>query len=143
MSAHPNLGSALAAAQAELANPACDRQNSHFGQPYATLQSVMATIRPVLGKHGLAIVMFPMFLREKEGDPLIALLDVKLLHASGESLSWSVKFPVPDSNIQKAGGIVTYLRRYVACGIAGVAGEVDDDAEAVVAPTRKGAPNGR
>lgn len=142
MSAHPNLNSALAAAQAELANPACDRQNSHFGQPYATLQSVMATIRPVFGRHGLALSMVPMFVRPKDEGSAIVELDVRILHASGESIAWVVRWPT-EMNIQKAGGIVTYLRRYVACGIAGVAGEVDDDAEDVVAPTRKAAPNGR
>lgn len=135
-----NLYAALAAAQGELQNPPCDRNNSHFGQPYATLQSVAATVRPVLAKHGLSVVMVPQFERPEKAESTIVHLQVTLGHASGEALNWTVKWPT-EMNIQKAGAVITYLRRYVLCGIAGVAGEVDDDAEAVVAPARKAKEN--
>lgn len=131
-----NLYAGLALAQAELQNPPCDRNNTHFGQPYATLQSVLATVRPVFAKHGLSVTTVPMFVRAQGDQTAVVELEVRLMHASGEHLSWVVRWPT-EMNIQKAGAVVTYLRRYVLCGIAGVAGEVDDDAEAVVAPTRK------
>jgi hypothetical protein len=129
-----NLYKALAAAAAELKNPLADRQNTHFGQPYATLQSVVDTVRPVLAKHGLSVIMVPRV--EKRDSALYLVLQTTLVHVSGESLSWETPWPV-EANIQKLGAAITYLRRYVLCALCNVVGDVDDDAETVTAPSRE------
>lgn len=126
-----NLYKALAAAAAELKNPLADRQNSHFNQPYATLQSVVDTVRPVLAKHGLSVVQIPR--TEKRDAALYLVLQTTLAHSSGESMSWETPWPV-EANIQKLGAAITYLRRYVLCSLCNVVGDVDDDAEAIIAP---------
>jgi len=129
-----NLYKALAAAAAELKNPLADRQNSHFNQPYATLQSVVDTVRPVLAKHGLSVIMVPRV--EKRESALYLVLQTTLVHASGESMTWETPWPV-EANIQKLGAAITYLRRYVLCALTNVVGDVDDDAEVIAAPTRE------
>lgn len=129
-----NLYKALAAAAAELKNPLADRQNSHFNQPYATLQSVVDTVRPVLAKHGLSVIMVPRV--EKRDSALYLVLETTLVHASGECLRWETPWPV-EANIQKLGAAITYLRRYVLCALTNVVGDVDDDAEVIAAPKRE------
>lgn len=129
-----NLYKALAAAAAELKNPLADRQNSHFNQPYATLQSVVDTVRPVLAKHGLSVIMVPRV--EKRDSALYLVLQTTLVHASGDCMTWETPWPV-EANIQKLGAAITYLRRYVLCALCNVVGDVDDDAEVIAAPTRE------
>lgn len=56
---------------------------------------------------------------------------VMLLHSSGEWMASEAPLPAPgDVGVQKFGGWVTYLRRYLLSAILGVASEDDDDANA-------------
>ena len=124
------LAEALVAASAELANPPCDRANSHFNQRYATLRSVTETVRPVLARHGLAVSQ-QVFTNGDE----IGVRTV-IVHRSGEISPSECSFPRP-SNIQHAGGVITYLRRYALCAALNIVGDDDQDAEDVVGPTRE------
>lgn len=126
-----NLYKALATAAAELKNPLADRKNTHFGQKYATLQSVVDTVRPVLAKHGIAVVQ--EILTPEPGKVTII---TRLVHSSGEDhaipTTWNA-----GTNIQHLGAAVTYLRRYALCAALNIVGDDDDDAETIVAPTRE------
>ena len=49
------IAEALAAAQAELTDPAKDSINPHFKSKYADLATILKTVRPVLSRHGIAV----------------------------------------------------------------------------------------
>lgn len=127
-----NLYKALAAAGAELRNPLNDGINPAFkGSRYATLGAVTSTVRPVLAKHGLSVLQFI-----ETPEPGRVTVRTRLAHASGEFVEASTTSSA-GSNIQHLGGAITYLRRYTLCGILNIVGDDDDDAEGIVAPTRK------
>ena len=127
-SAH--LAKALVAAQADLKNPKFDKVNTAFGRPagYASLPSVLETVRPVLNRHGLALVQLPCNVDGKFS------LTTKLMHVSGESVETTFSMPLP-ADPQKAVGMSTYLRRMMIASVLGVAGDEDDDGNVASGPT--------
>ena len=124
------LAKALAAAQGELKNAPLDKQNTHFGQRYASLGSITETTRPVLARHGLAAIQLAG--TPEQGKVSVSTL---LIHSSGEYIRETMLVPVA-GNIQQAGSAITYMRRYALSALLGIVGDEDDDAEAAVAPTR-------
>lgn len=124
-----NLAKALAAAQADLRNPACDSVNGHFsGSRYASLAAIIDSVRPVLAAHGLGIIQGI----EGTADGVL-VLETKLFHSSGESWEYRTAFKVT-GNIQQFCGAITYLRRYAICAMLNIVGDDDLDAEDVVRP---------
>lgn len=121
------LAKALAAAQAEM--PAVDRDakavvrtkaGGQYEYSYATLHNLLTKVRPVFAKHGLAIAQY------LEGRKLVT----QLMHESGETIDSYVSLPDSDGDPQRDGSAITYYRRYVVQGLAGIAPEDDDDAQA-------------
>lgn len=115
-----NLAKALAAAQVELENPALNKINPHFRSKYADLASVLNAVRPVLGKHGIALMQITETL------DTAVLLRSRLVHSSGE---W-IEATYPVANIgkhQEMGAALTYAKRQSLSALVGVAGEEDDD----------------
>lgn len=115
------FATAMAAAQAEMENPAKDTINGHFKSRYADLAGGLNTIRPVLAKHAITVLQTTCL----DGD--LMLLTTRLLHKSGqwvESVHPVCKFPARQ---QEVGSALTYARRYSLFALAGVAGEDDDD----------------
>ena len=53
-----SLISALAKCQSEFTHASKDSKNPAFGSSYADLASVIAAVRPVLSKHGIAFLQF-------------------------------------------------------------------------------------
>jgi len=131
------LYKALAAAQAEITDPLKTAVNEHFRNRYADLAAITKVVRPVLAKHGLAI-MQPFTVLEGNRVEVTTVLG----HESGAAVRFSANWSA-GQNIQHLGSAVTYLRRYTLCSILCIVGDDDDDGETLVAPTRKGAPNGR
>lgn len=134
------LNAALAAAQGEF--PAIARARTaevqtrtggRYSYSYADLADVLHAVRPVLSKHGLAIVQIL-----EPGPALRTELRHKDGAAVGDSfpLAWS-QDGLPASD-QALGSRLTYLRRYALCALLGVAGEEDDDARAA-APSNRAA----
>lgn len=114
------LVKALIAAQADF--PAIDKtqENKHFGSKYADLAAVLNAVRPVLSKHGLAIVQ--LVSENEHGTTLVT----KLLHPTGE-LESTMPLAIDGLNSQQIGSVLTYQRRYSALAICGVHPEDDDD----------------
>jgi hypothetical protein len=127
----PALAAALAAAQAEMKNPPCDRANSHFYNRYATLASVLDAVRPALNKHGIAVTQ-PL----SNDHPSMITVATVLTHKSGESMESRVSVPL-DARIQQIGTAITYLRRYSLTAMLGIVGDEDDDAETIEKPIRE------
>ena len=115
------LAKALASAQAEIKNPQKDALNPHFKSRYTDLAGGLDAVRPVLAKHGLAIV------QSTSMDGEMMMLTTRLMHASGqwiESVYPVARFPAQH---QQIGSALTYSRRYSLFALAGVAGTDDDD----------------
>ena len=121
------IAEALSKAQGEVSNPPRNRTvtvrtktNASYQFSYTTLDVLLETVRPVLSKHGLAIV------QTIEGDTVETLL----LHISGEYVGSSTPIMVSERSAQAYGSGVTYARRYAIAGLLGIASDEDDDANA-------------
>jgi hypothetical protein len=131
-----DLSKALVAAAVELSDPPAVAKNAHFGQPYADLKAVVKSIREPLARHGISVTQSPEVL--VEADRRSVRLVTVIRHASGETAEYATTWPMPpNANIQQFGAAITYLRRYTLCSLLNLVGDPDDDAEVIVAPTRK------
>ena len=117
------FAAAFVAMQAEMRSPPFDRTNPAFKSGYASLASVMETVRPILHRHGFAVLQD---VGERQGRLTIT---TTLLHSSGESVAHRCAHKSSD-NIQQVGSAISYLRRYALMAMLGIVGEVDDDGEA-------------
>lgn len=127
------IAMALSLFQGEIEDAPMDAQG--YGYKYATLGAVLALVRPILSKHGLAIVQFP----KREGDRIA--VETTLLHKSGQWLAETLAFdlPVPivnssgkkkNTDAQDCGSTISYIRRYAITAMLGIT-KADDDAKAV------------
>lgn len=124
------LNAALAAAQGEFPPIPKDKtvKTANYEFQYASLDTIIAALRPSLAKNGLSIVQL---LEDTGTGPA---LRTELRHASGASVGSS--FPltrVPESP-QQLGSLLTYLRRYALTALLGVAAEEDDDGAQAAQP---------
>jgi len=132
------ISTALASAQAEITNPVKDAENPHFKSSYADLAGGLSVARPVLAKHGIAIIQATTM----DGD--VMMLETRLAHKSGQWVATDYpvcRFPSPQ---QQIGSALTYARRYSLFSLVGIAGEDDDGNEAsktqTPAPPKKAGP---
>ena len=115
----PEMGAALVAAYAEIGHVRKDASGHHG--TYATIGSVLDTVKPVLAKHGLAVIQHP-----GEADPGFIVIVTTLIHESGETLcDGGLRMPAPNDP-QKVGGAISYARRYALMTVLGLAAEDDD-----------------
>lgn len=116
------LAAALAAAQAELRNPAFDSTNPHFKSKFASLAGVRDAITPVLSKHGLSVSQLTT-----NDDQGRACVETILLHSSGQWIGSTLTVPAPKADAHGTGSAITYARRYALMAIVNVVGDEDDD----------------
>ena len=130
------MAAALVAALAEMPEIGTDSKakidskkgaKSSFTYQYASLQSILKVVRPVLAKHGLGIVQF--FNDDR--------LQTYIVHSGGAMMS-SNGAPCPgDANdIREWGKRATYARRFGICAALGLAPDKDVDG----APSQSGPP---
>ena len=125
------LAVALVAAQGELKAVGKDAVNPHFKNRYASLDSIIDTVRPVLARHNLAVVQGAGVPETNEHGQLVGFaVETMLIHSSGEWLSNAAVVPVVKSDAQGAGGALTYGRRYGLSALLALATEDDDDGNA-------------
>jgi hypothetical protein len=122
------LYTALAAAQAEFTAITKNKTakvktkgGAEYSYKYADLGDVLTSVRPILAKHGLAI------LQPIRGENL----ETWLCHVGGESVHATVGIGQSPSDPQSFGAALTYLRRYALTGLLGIATEEDTDAQHV------------
>jgi hypothetical protein len=121
------LATALVAAQAEMPVAKFDATNPHFRNKYATLQCMVETARPVLAKHGLAIIQGVV------GNQLIT----RILHTSGGwFITSEMDLRVDKDNMQGLGSAITYARRYSFAAAIGMVSDEDDDGEMASKPSK-------
>jgi hypothetical protein len=125
------IDAALARAQAEMTNPAFDSTNPHFKSKYASLAAVRNGIIPILARHGIACVQE---LLHEEGKVGCATR----LSCAGQWIEFAPFYlPPSKGDAQGYGSASTYARRYSLQAVAGVAGDEDDDGNAVAQPARR------
>ena len=106
------LAAALVKAQAEFKTLTFDADNPHFKSKFASLPGTVEDIRPVLAKHGLAIVQGATVPETTEGVLVGFGVETVIVHSSGEWLSTIVYVPMEKPTAQGAGSGLTYGRRY-------------------------------
>jgi hypothetical protein len=106
-----------------------DSVNPHFKNKYASLDAMIDAVRPVLAKHGLAIIQGAL-----DSDPVQLSCETMLIHESGEWLAGGVTLPLGKSDPQGAGAAMTYARRYGLAALLSLATEEDDDGHAATPP---------
>ena len=118
--ANPELLAALAKAQGEIENATKGSVNPHFKSRYADLAEVLNTIRPVFAAHGLSQIQSTGF------DGSRVTVDMAICHASGGYVTAQAACIPGKSDAQGIGAATTYLRRYLAASMCGIAQEDDD-----------------
>lgn len=151
------LWKAYVSAFAEMQNALKDKKNPHLGNDYATLESVLAAVRPVLAKYGLAILQAPADMRALTAgggvrlestaaavDTGVTVISVitTLAHQKGGTVTIRTEVPVapqvdkktgrPVIDAQRAGSAITYARRYALAAVCGIT-QTDDDGSAASA----------
>jgi hypothetical protein len=124
------LASALVKFQLEVNNPKNSAKNPQFNSKYAPLDVVINTVKPILGKFGLAFTQSTGSADDK------IIIKTMLMHESGEWLE-SEPLILPayqlkkggekEFNAQGAGSAITYGRRYSLSAMLGISSEDDDD----------------
>ena len=151
------LAAALAKAQAEMPVAVFDATNPFLKSKYASLGAVIQSSRPILAKHNLSLVQFPISQgtphpacgQPKLGMPILPSAEKEgahgvtrptgewigiesiLMHESGEFVSEKILIPLTEekgkSKVQSAGSTLTYLRRYSWASILGMYSDEDSD----------------
>jgi hypothetical protein len=115
---------ALILAISDCSNIAAEKFNPHFKSRYFGLGDLLAEIKPVFRKYGLAILQTPY-----TNESRIAL-KTEVLHCSGHRFDFlELGIKSEGHNLQQLGSVTTYLRRYAISTIAGVSSDdaLDDD----------------
>lgn len=116
------LAKALVKFNLEVNKIAKDADNPFFKNNYATLDTIIDEIRPILSKHGLSIMQIP------SGDGQNVTLKTLLLHESGEWLESDELTMKPVKNDPQAvGSCITYARRYSLAAFLSLNTGEDDD----------------
>ena len=117
-----NIIDALSKAQSEF--PVLTSDKEGYNYTYLTLANILNTIRPILGKNGLAFVQ-GCSIKVIDDVPFVEV--VTQLMCKDERLESTLSYPLGEtpkgmSEIQYMGSIQSYLRRYGALGVLGIAG---------------------
>lgn len=126
------LAGALSKFTGEVTNPKNTARNPQFNSKYAPLQDILSLVRPLLSKQGLSL------LQSTTGDLENVTISTTLLHESGEFLEMepftlrgeqTLKGGAKVLNVQGAGSMITYIRRYQISALLGLSSEDDDDGD--------------
>lgn len=130
------LWKALLGAQGEIEHASKDARNPHLKNKYATLGSVLDTIKPVLTKHGLVLTQYIMGVNQQMFPGSTAVV-TKITHAdTGISTEDNQIIPLPKNDPQGLGSAITYARRYGIKSMLGMSEEDDDGNAGSVNNTR-------
>jgi len=125
------LATALHAVQSEITAVVKDAKNPFFTSTYATIESVIGNLRPVLAKHDITVTQMAVTEGDKAG------VDTIISHISGESITSRLVIPYKDvRDPQKACGAITYARRYALVSAFLIPTE-DDDGNTAAKPAEK------
>jgi len=119
-----DLHAAVLALQGEIGTLQKNALNPHFKSRYLSLDALVEHVQPLLTKHGLIWITFPL---SEDGAPA---LQYCLTHAeSGDTVSATMPLLLEKQNAQGLGSAITYARRYALCAVLNIVADVDDDGE--------------
>lgn len=128
------LFAALAAAQGEFPAVPMSGTNPHYKSRYSTLADITSAVRPVLSRHGLAIVQLV-----EDGGEYVKLRTI-LAHASGEQVEAIASLKPERTGPHGYGSALSYLRRYALSSALGIVADEDDDGNAAMPTQSKASP---
>lgn len=102
------------------------KSGGKFSYSYADLASIIALVRPVLAKHGLAYAQATDTL----ADGTVSVT-TRIYHEGGHVESFGTLSLNAGTDARQAGGAVTYARRYSLCAALGIAPDEDTDGAGV------------
>ena len=111
---------------AEIKNPVKNKKGVH-GAMYADMDQVIEVSKPVLSKHGFAIIQHPFTEDDKLG------IETMMMHESGEYIRSKFSVKIATNDPQKIGSAITYYKRYALVAFLNLVAEADDDADSVSA----------
>jgi hypothetical protein len=118
-----------------LANPTKDTQG--YGYKYATLDSLITLVKPILSKHGVGIYQAAGKLEDNT-----VVIKTVLFHESGQHLIEQAQVPIKfgSNPVQDYGASLTYGKRYALLGLLNIC-PADEDTDGVGSqPAKKKAP---
>lgn len=126
------LQQAFALALSGMPDLLADAKNPHFRSKYVSLPRLLQAVRPVLAKHGLAVVQELTQPKPNAytdtGDGI--LLTTKIISSSHNETLTVATWPIPLlQNPQYMGSYLTYARRYSLMTALGIMGDPDDDGQ--------------
>ena len=135
------LAGALSQAQGEFPSIPKDctakirtKSGGEYSFRYADLETILASVRPVLAEHGLSLICDVQFQATSNGRAMVAT--VRLMHSSGQWVESSpLAVPIePDSYdrqpAQACGSSATYATRYAIEALLAIRASEDDDGAA-------------
>lgn len=137
-----NFAEAFANFQAEVTDPKLDAMTDYTTKTgktisfkYSSLPEILRTVRPILSKHGIALLQEP----SAEGNEVS--ITTILIHKSGEWVKFQpLKMRAASVSAQEIGSAVTYGRRYNISSVLGLGVEDDDDGNAATSGITDEAP---
>lgn len=123
-----SLAAALVKASGEMKAIVKDSTNPAFKSSYASLEATVDATRPVLTKHGLAVMQGAANPETDEGILKGFNVETVVIHSSGEWLSNMVYVPVEKATAQGAVSALSYGRRAGLRAVFTLA-DTDDDGE--------------
>jgi hypothetical protein len=128
-----SLSEALLAVQSEALTFQKDKVNPAFkGSRYASTDSILAALLPVLTANGLVLTQMPA----SAGDQ--PALTTRVTHApTGDYVESTGLLMLDKQNAQGLGGAITYMRRYAVCSFFGLVEGEDDDGNGASKTERK------
>ncbi len=104
-------------------------KGGNYSYDYADLADVLDALREPFATNGIAIVQVPYIDRLTFDSTCVGVVTL-LMHESGQWIMGQLAMPVADAKPQSIGSVITYLRRYMAGPMGGIASDVDDDGSA-------------
>ena len=122
-----NLIESLVKAQSEMTHAAFDQTNPHFKSKFASLKSVIDSVKPALNANGIFFMQI--------SHPMDNGVGVETVFMKGdEKLSSGViVVPVDRANAQGLGSSMTYAKRYSLALACGISADEDDDGNGAAA----------
>lgn len=132
------IAPALVAAQGAFGPITKDGRNPAFKSRYATLDGIMAAVRPALVANGLAVVQGVIHPETDGGKVTAITVASTLIHSSGEWMETVVVVPVTKSDAHGVGSAMSYGRRYGISALLALTTDEDDDGNAAArSPQRR------
>ena len=114
------LYKALSSFQAEV--PDIPKNKQGYGYKYASLDSILSAIRPLLAKNGLCVWQGLQY--SENGEEFIHTV---IAHESGQIIESRLKLRVAKPDSQALGAAITYGRRYLLCAMLNLMADEDTD----------------